>query len=283
MDGIPTIITEFLFNDISSHGACACLFSKTEYQKTSGNFPHEHTILALNKDTLDSCTNNQLNELISTNVLEINKHDQIDKLIEDGLLRCIDDIDDIVQDGWRKLKHNCNERCLIKISDGDGPENNRCRKQHSVKGTPDPTSHQFIKIPCNLLDASNNILERVGIFIPASYKGARNEHYTLSYFQPTRHMAPCITNATCNMSPIIPVYFIMTKSMHNAQIISQTSGVLKYILKYIAKRDEYNKNKAIIGLKQVGESPRANIFFLSCEQAERGFAWSMMVCTNFYR
>ena len=90
-----------------------------------------------------------------------------------------------------------------------------------------PPLNQFIKFPCNLLDASNNILERIGIFIPASYRGTRNEHYTLSYFQPTRHMVPCITNATCNMSPIIPMYFIMLKSMHNVQIISQTSGVSK--------------------------------------------------------
>ena len=135
----------FIFNDISSHGACACLFSRTEYQQTSDNFPHKHTILALKKDTLDSRTNDQLNKLISTNVMEIIKHDQIEKLMEDSLLTCIEDINDIFQDGWRKLKHNCNKRCLIKIGDGDGSENYRCRKQHSVKGTPDLTSHQLSK------------------------------------------------------------------------------------------------------------------------------------------
>ena len=80
------LLLDFILNDISSHGACACLFSRTEYQKTSGKFPHNHTILALKKDTLDSCTNDQLNKLISTNVLEIVKHDQIEKLMEDGLL-----------------------------------------------------------------------------------------------------------------------------------------------------------------------------------------------------
>ena len=83
-----------------------------------------------------------------------------------------------------------------------------------------PPLNQFIKFPCNLLDASNNILERIGIFIPASYRGTRNEHYTLSYFQPTRHMVPCITNATCNMSPIIPMYFL---SCSNLCIMSKSS------------------------------------------------------------
>lgn len=81
---------------------------------------------------------------------------------------------------------------------------------------------------------------RAGICRPPSYKGAQDEHYSIPYFQPTRHMAPCITNAQCNMSPIIPIYFIVFKSMCNAQIISQTSGVLKYILKYIAKIDKCN-------------------------------------------
>ena len=54
-------------------------------------------------------------------------------------------------------------------------------------------------------------------------------------------MAPCITNAQCNMSPIIPTHFLVLKSMTNAQTISQASGVSKYILKYVAKRDEGNK------------------------------------------
>ncbi len=45
---------DFIFNDVACHGACACLFSRSEYQKDSGNFSHEHTILALKKDTLNS-------------------------------------------------------------------------------------------------------------------------------------------------------------------------------------------------------------------------------------
>jgi hypothetical protein len=40
-------------------------------KKDSGNFPHQHTILALKKDTLNSWTNNQLNNLIATNVMEM--------------------------------------------------------------------------------------------------------------------------------------------------------------------------------------------------------------------
>ena len=55
-------------------------------------------------------------------------------------------------------------------------------------------------------------------------------------------MALCITNAQCNMSPIIPEYFMMFESMHNAQVISQSNGTSKYtICKYVTKIDEGNK------------------------------------------
>jgi hypothetical protein len=181
-----------------------------------------------------------LRDLIATSVFKIVKPDKIAKLMAESLLSCPEDIDDITQEGWRKLKHTYGARCLMKTGPGNGPQDYRCRKQHTAKDTPDPTSHQYIKIPCNLSDASKEILMRAGIPRPPSYKGAQDEHYFIPYFQPTRHMAPCITNAQCNMSPIIPIYFIMFKSMCNAQIILQTSGVSKYILKYISKIDECN-------------------------------------------
>ncbi len=148
---------DFIVDDISSHGACATLFSRTEYQPESGNLSHEHIILALKKDSLNSLTNDQLNSLIAINVMEIVKFDQIEKLISDGLLSCPEDIDGIVQDGWRKLKHTCGQRCLIRIGPGDGPENFKCCKQLAVKDSPDATCHQFIKLPCNLSDVSKDI------------------------------------------------------------------------------------------------------------------------------
>ncbi len=201
---------------MACHDACACLYSRSEYQKDSGNFPHKHTILALKKDTLNSRTNDQLNNLIATNVMEIVKPEEIAKHIADGLLLCPEDIDDIIRDGWRKLKHTCTPRCLRQIGTGDGPENYKCRKQHTVKDTPDPTCHQFINILCNLSDSTKSILQRAGIYTPPSYDGARDEQYSIPYFQPMRHMAPCITNALCNMSPIIPMHFLMLRSMTNA-------------------------------------------------------------------
>jgi hypothetical protein len=67
------LINDFIVDDISSHVACATLFSRTEYQPESGNLPHEHTILSLKKDSLTSLTTDQLNNFIATNVMEIVK------------------------------------------------------------------------------------------------------------------------------------------------------------------------------------------------------------------
>ena len=86
---------DFIFNDVSCHGACACLFSRCEYQIDSGNFPHEHTILDLKKDTLNSWTNDQLNDLIATNVMEIVKPDELAMQMDDGLLSCLKDANDV--------------------------------------------------------------------------------------------------------------------------------------------------------------------------------------------
>jgi hypothetical protein len=143
------LMLDFTLIDISSQGACACLFSRTEQQKDLGNFPHEHTILALKKDTLSSLDYNQLNNLIATNIMDIVKPDQVAKYTADSLLSCPEDVDDIIQEGWRELKHTCSERYLV-IGIGDGPENYRYCKQHGIKDTPDPTSHNLIRLPCKV-------------------------------------------------------------------------------------------------------------------------------------
>ena len=47
----------------------------------------------------------QLNNLIATNVMEIVKPDQVAKYTKYGLLSYPEDVDIIIQEGWRKLKH----------------------------------------------------------------------------------------------------------------------------------------------------------------------------------
>lgn len=64
--------------------------------------------------------------------------------------------------------------------------------------------------------------------------------FSHGYFTPSRHIAPCNFNADCNMSPVIPDFFLATKSMQNAQALGNTNGVSKYVCKYITKFDDNN-------------------------------------------
>ena len=43
------------------------------------------------------------------------------------------------------------------------------------------------------------------------------------------------------MSPVIPEFFAVTKSMQNVQILHGTNGVAKYVVKYIVKFDQGNR------------------------------------------
>jgi hypothetical protein len=79
------------------------MYARTEYQKESGNLPHKHIIILLNKGTLILCTGDFLNDILATNAMKIVKPDQVDMLIAEGLLLSKGENDGIIQEGWRKL------------------------------------------------------------------------------------------------------------------------------------------------------------------------------------
>ena len=85
-------------------------------------------------------------------------------------------------------------------------------------------------------------MEEIGMYERPETNAGANALGTFShpYFSPQRHMAPCNWNATCNMSPVIPDFFVAMKSMQNAQVLAHTNGISKYLCKYIAKMDEGN-------------------------------------------
>ena len=61
------------------------------------------------------------------------------------------------------------------------------------------------------------------------------------YFTPNSHMALCDWNATNNMSPVVLELIMLVKAMCNMQSITHANGIVKYILKFIAKFDVANR------------------------------------------
>ena len=89
-----------------------------------------------------------IQDLIRTNVMElVRTDDDLERLINNGLLKSVDDIPQLMSLAQTVLTHKCDDRCLMRIGDGDGPENFKCRKIHPVKDSPDPTKHNYVKIP----------------------------------------------------------------------------------------------------------------------------------------
>jgi len=60
-------------------------------------------------------------------------------------------------------------------------------------------------------------------------------------FRPTRHFGRCDPKAKENMSPVIPEMFGATQSMQNAQVMTTTNGVARYVVKYLTERDQNNQ------------------------------------------
>ena len=218
---------------ISVLGVTTAIFARDEYQSCVGNLSHNHLILAIDKSTMNDNSEQFIQDLIRTSVMEIIRTDtDLPRLINNGMLKSVDEVADVTSLGKTILVHNCNERCKIRIGPGNTDKDFRCRKIHPVLGSSDPTQHTYISINTKFQKATLDVLEDIGI-----YQDGKFNH---QYFEPKRHMPPYNYNAKYNMSPVISDFFIVLKSMQNVQALDHTNSLTKYVSKYIAKFDESN-------------------------------------------
>ena len=221
-------------------GTTTTIFARDEYQGDAGNLSHNHLILAVDKSTMNGNTENYIQDLIHTSVLEIVKTDEdIEILLENGLLKSVHDVADVTAHAGIILPHICDERCKMRVNVGEGKRDFRCRKMHSVYDCPDTTCHNYVPIPHKYQKKFLEVLQEVGIYTTMG-DDFMNGTFNHPYFSPKRHIAPCNYNAKSNMSPLIVDFFIALKSMQNAQALDHTNGLSKYVCKYISKFDEGN-------------------------------------------
>jgi hypothetical protein len=84
------------------------------------------------------------------------------------------------------------------------------------------------------------MLERIGVYKPP-VDGALKGTFENELFRPTCHFGRCDPKAKENMSPIIPEMFGATQSMQNAQVMTTTNGVARFVVKYVTERDQNNQ------------------------------------------
>ena len=237
---VKYLLLKHIQQHLSILGTVLVIFARDEYQKIVGNLCHNHLIAAILKHTQNANSEKYIQDLIRTNVMElVRTDDDLERLINDGLLKSVDDVPQIKSLANTILTHKCDDRCLMRVGDGDRPENFKCRKLHPVKDSPDPTKHNYVKIPYKFQKHTIEILEEIGMYTPSTNPALIGE-FTHAYFQPSRHIAPCNYNAKCNMSPVIVDFFIALRSMQNAQALEHTNGTSKYVCKYLGKFDEGN-------------------------------------------
>mmetsp|Transcript_10982 Transcript_10982/g.23255 ORF Transcript_10982/g.23255 Transcript_10982/m.23255 type:complete len:323 (+) Transcript_10982:3908-4876(+) len=253
-----TAVKYLLLKHIKEHclklGTVIAIFACNEYQGDAGNLCHNHLIVAIDKSTMTGDTQKYIQDLIRTSVLEVLKTDgDIQQMIDKGLLKSVDEVPEVTGRADIILKHIYDWRYKGRKGDKDGPENFRCRKPHAVRDNPDLLEHSYVPIPYKFQEATMEVLEELGMYFPLGAEegeGISNEDeryespmggtFTHSYFVPKRHVAPCNPNATCNMSAVIPQFFVATKSIQNAQSLNYTNGIIKYVCKYLTKFDDGN-------------------------------------------
>ena len=221
-------------------------FGRDEYQSDSGNLPHLHFLLAIDKSEMGPDAEQIIMGMIKASPFDIITADNIQEFIEEGLVQDMSAISETSENAALILPHFCNDRCQIRIDSGDGPENFKCRKPHNVRDTPDCSSHQFVEMPFTFKPEFDQLMARLG-FCEIATNGKST--YNLPFFKPVRHMPPCMANDKHNISPVIPSWFLTTRSMVNAQYIGSRSTPCKYLLKYVAKFDQTQRIETSINTK----------------------------------
>ena len=216
-------------------------FWRDEYQDDVGNLPHIHGMIALDKDTMsDKEVIDFVCGLIRSNVASLFSTKELNHYVELGIFNKETDWFEMTELAERILPHKCSKRCMIRISDGEGPECFQCKKPHPTAGRRDPLEDEFRDTKFSLSAECMETLERIGVYKPP-VDGALRGTFENVLFRPTRHFGRCDPKAKENMSPVIPEMFGATQSMQNAQVMTTTNGVARYVVKYLTERDQNNQ------------------------------------------
>ena len=193
----------------------------------------------INKAKLTQVQKDKLDDLIRCSIFDIVRADEVQGLIDEGIMKSIDELPEFHDLCSCILSHKCNSRCLRRIGPGNDSEDFQCRKTNNLKVSPDNTSHCFMKLPVNYSKDCVDRLIKCGIAEPCQDNGS-GVSFTSSHplFNPVKHIPPTNPTNDKNLSPVTGKTMIVNKSMQNTQWLTLCAGLNKYICKYIGSIDE---------------------------------------------
>ena len=83
---VRTLVLQWFKEQLTFLGACGAIFSRDEYQKESGNLFHEHLVFAIKRSSLSTEADQFILDSLRASVLEVIQTDEIEALIDQGLL-----------------------------------------------------------------------------------------------------------------------------------------------------------------------------------------------------
>ena len=219
------------------------IFARDEYQDEEGNLPHIHMIIAVKTWEMDEEQLQNLEELIRASPGTIIRQSEVEKLLEEGIIKSYDDVQDVEMDAEQKLGHTCGPRCWVRVDHTGTEKDFVCRKTNNLLISPDNTRHSYVPIGNKHSPAAIEILRNIDIVQPLQI----SEHGYIypfkanhPYLHPQRHVPSTLTTNDCNMSPVETKLFSMCRSMQNVQSLLVCNGCNKYVCKYCAKLDQQN-------------------------------------------
>ena len=230
-------------SDESPYAPVNAVFVRDKFQDLIGNLPHIHMLLSLDLKNATDLQKARIDDLIRADVGSIVRSDEVQHLIDSGVFKSADDQFKLEKLSREILPHRCSPRCLIRIGDGDGPENFRCRSNNNLKLSPDITRNCLIDLPMNLSIPCMEWLIRIGMlepiddlsnFLPGEFKANH------TYFHPKKHIPKICRTLHDYISPVEGYTYAVCQSMQNLQSLIQCNGCTTYCNKYTVKIDKMN-------------------------------------------
>ena len=241
---VRSLFIDYLIgSDESPYAPVDAVFVRDEFQDLMGNLPHIHMLLSLDLKNATDAQRTRIDDLIRADVGSIVRSDEVQHLIDAGIFKSDDDLIKLEKLSRQILPHRCSPRCLIRIGDGDGPENFMCKSNNNLKLSPDITKDCLIDLPMNLSTSCMERLIRIGMlepiddlsnFLPHEFKA----HHT--YFHPKKHIPKVCRTLHDNISPVEGYTYAACQSMQNLQCLIQCNGSTTYVNKYTVKIDKMN-------------------------------------------
>ena len=130
-----------------------------EYQDTTGNLSHIHALLWTKKgsESLDVTL-----DRIRGMTLDLIRRDEIDDLIEEGIISGLEEVPLIIEKAGRLLLHICSSRCLKRHGEKEGVL--ICRNADNFKESSDPYQHVTKEIQIEHTPEATQVLLQLGLF-----------------------------------------------------------------------------------------------------------------------